>query len=194
MAVKLKIKDGKTVHCPEVLALAAHYLGGDETKYRAEVHIPLMLTIFHDGGDVHDFCIQSMIVRSTFFDWLELHSAFAKVYSVSKDLAHRYWSSKMPENLRGTDNFDYKHWQWFMKNRFGYTDSRKVLLPKLRDAKTFNDQVRAIVHYVGGAELTPYESQQLSNLISVGVKVDDATDKAKRLEAIEKALNVVGKT
>jgi hypothetical protein len=167
--------------------IAAKVLGGIDTKYKKEEHIPLLIELFSEGKAVCNFCAAAEVAQSTFYDWLDKNEEFAKAYAIAKQLAFEWWMDRAAVNLMEADKekFNAKLWQVMMRNRFGFSANRAVELPLLKKCKGPAEQLQCIINYVSNGDINPQESQQLAALIMAALKVDEHTEVKERLEKAE---------
>ena len=173
--------------------IAYRIINGLEVKYDPDEHIPLLISLFADGKDIAAFTSQAEIARSTFFRWIDGHTEFARAYEVAREASRIWWESQPIENggLVEIDGikFNTKLWQIIMKNRFELTDQRKLHLPKLKNAKDFNEQIKILSDYAADGSLTSAEANQLSRLILAAVKVEESTVLKAKLDKLEHILS-----
>lgn len=72
-----------------------------------------------------------------------------------------------------------------MRNRFGYTDHRKLRIAKLKKALTPTEQIKCLVDEVSEGNLTGPESMQVSHLILAGVKAEESTEMKRDIQELK---------
>jgi len=169
--------------------IAYRIINGLEVKYDPDEHIPMLVEVFAGGHDIAAFTSQAEIARSTFFRWVDEHPEFTRAYEVAREASRIWWESQPIESggLVEMDGvkFNTKLWQIIMKNRFELTDQRKLHLPKLKNAKNFNEQIKILSDYAADGSLTSSEANQLSGLILAAVKVEESTVLKAKLDKLE---------
>ncbi len=158
--------------------------GAGNWKYDPKIHIPKLLAIFENGGDIAAFCRYCKIARSTFQEWRKHFKDFKEAYDQARELARAWWENEGQENLCNPQ-FNTNAWRLMMRNRFDMTDSRKVSIPGLSKAKTYKAQYNCVRRAIENEELTPEEALKLGNFIAVGAKIDTMDEVLSRLEALE---------
>jgi hypothetical protein len=158
-------------------------------KYNPEIHIPLLLSLFMDGKDIAAFCAGAEIGRITFFDWVKKHKEFAHAYEDAQELARQFYERIGVENY-GNPTFNSGLWALNMRNRFGYTNERKLKIAKLKGLKTFNDQYNVIKGEIVEGNLTASEADKMVKFVATGCEIHTKTDLTQRVESLEKAKEI----
>ena len=166
----------------KALRIADRIMSGKEVIYDEAIHIPLLLELFMVGGNVCNFCCEAEMSDTCFYNWLKRYKNFNSAYEVAKRLAHAHWEG--PAKLQ-TDN---KIWTLIMKNRFGYTEQRKLEISSLKAAQKFAEQYGVIVTEISKGTLTGPEAQQLTNIIATGADIDEKTKLRDEFEEFKKSL------
>ncbi len=78
-----------------------------------------------------------------------------------------------------------KLWSMLMRNRFGFTEHRKIKIPGISEAKDLKEQMYILMSELGKGNLTASEANQLSKLVETGIKVFEITDIDIRLTKVE---------
>jgi len=164
--------------------LADEIVRGAYAKFDGNYHPKLLLEIFADGGDSWDFCAAAKVGQSTFQKWTKIHEKFGKCYEVAKALAY----AAVANNPKWDDPQMFPRYRLMMKNRFNYTEQRKIKLDELDENATIQDQYKTLIRYMKSGELTTHEMNQLSNMLLAAIKIDEYTDLVKRLEEAEKTI------
>ncbi len=161
------------------------------TKYTTTMCFKL-IELFKKGGGRENFCAQEGISEPTFTAWLKKHEDFEIAYDIAKQKAHAWFMDKALSHLEEensaketTVTLNTRLWSMIMRNRFGFTEHRKVKIPGIGKAKNFGEQMKAILNELGNGNLTASEANQLSKLIEVGIKVYEVTEIDRRLTQVE---------
>jgi Asp-tRNA(Asn)/Glu-tRNA(Gln) amidotransferase B subunit len=164
--------------------IAERIMCGIGLKYDPAVHIPLMLDTVGKAEGYHAFCAEAEISSNTFFRWLKKEPQFAKAYEVAQELGRRIWDKK---GIEGAEDpaFNIKQWQVIAKNLHGYAEQRALNIPKLRNAKSSMQKMTVITNEIADGKLTGHEAKQLAEIVVATVKVEEATDREKRLGLLE---------
>jgi hypothetical protein len=159
-------------------------------KYDANYHVTLLIELFSNGGDICDFCREAQISRKTFHTWKKEHLAFCEAYEIAHEMAYAWWHDAGKKGLLEMPGckLNTKLWLSVMKNRFGFTEQRKLYLDGFDEASTLIDKINAIIDYVATGELTAHEAQQLSHLVLAAVKVKDSEEVQAQIAALEERL------
>lgn len=170
--------------------IAARIIKGLEVKYDPNRHCPMLIKIFTTGGEICHFCSDAEIVRSTFFEWVNKHKEFELAYNMAREKAYKFWMELTPNKMMedNMERFNFNVWRTVMRNRFGFTEHRKIALPRLKSCKSHQARIDCIVDYISEGELTAQESTHLANLILAALKVDENTNLQERLEKAEQLI------
>jgi hypothetical protein len=95
-------------------------------------------------------------------------------------MAQRIWEEKL-----NIPDYPVAAWQMVMRNRFQFTDQRKLSIPKIKGAKTFKKQYDMILEHLQEGNLTAREAQQLSGLITAGLGIQTQEDMERLSQEIE---------
>ena len=117
---------------------------GQPTKYDSDLHIPLLLEIFMHGGDVCDFCNAAEICKQTYYEWLKVNPDFKAASDRAYDLAETWWKEKALLGISET-SFNSNLWSIIMRNRFDYTDTRKLRLKGLDPNADVTEQAKQLM-------------------------------------------------
>ncbi len=159
-------------------------LRGDAILYRGDYHCCLLLKIFLDGQDVAAFCAWNGMGRSTFYEWLNRHPAFAETYEISKEISRVWFESKA---IAGLDDpsFNNTLWSMLMRNKFDLTEHRKIKITGLEQAANFNAQLQIITQHIAEGKLTANEINQMANFVATATKIDEVTQLRADVEMLK---------
>ena len=157
---------------------------GAQTTYNAKEHIPLLLDIFSQGRDIAAFCVASEISRVCFHSWVKKYKDFTAAYESAKEMACDHFE-RLGEERLGDPGFNLGLWSLMMRNRFGYTNERKVKLAKMRAAKSAMEQFNVIKDEVSDGTLTASEVTHMGNFVATGAKIDEFTVMKKEVEELK---------
>jgi len=158
--------------------------GKGNWTYDPKKHIPALLEIFRNGGDIAQFCAKFNMSRTTYYDWKNNFPDFEEAIHQAREMARAWWEKQGRDNLCNPQ-FNTNAWRLMMRNRFDMTDTRCVSVPKMSVAKTRGGQHKLLSKAVEQGELTPDEALKLANFVAVGSKIDQVDDFEARLKAIE---------
>lgn len=158
-----------------------------EIKYDPAYHISLLFDTFSEGKTVAEFCAEAEICRATFYNWLNEHSEFSRAYDKARMFAQAHWElyGRTGALLPG---FNTTYWSMVMRNRFGYTEHRRLQIPGLKKAKDFTAQHRCLLNHIAEGDLTASEAGNLSNLILSGAKIDELTTMKQDVDMLKKVI------
>lgn len=162
--------------------IAQRIMSGIEVQYEEERHITLLLSLFAVGGDICDFCSEAEVGDGTFYRWVKRYKNFEEAYEVAKRLAHAYWIG--PAKAIN----DPKIWTMIMKNRFNFTEQRKLRISALKAAQKFAEQYGVIVTEISLGNLTSSEAVQITNVVATGADIDEKTKLREEFEDFKKSL------
>lgn len=161
------------------------------TKYTRNMCFKL-IALFKEGGGRETFCANEGIGEPTFSAWLRKHEEFAIAYEIAKEQAHAWFMKKAMAHIEeennpkeSTTHLNTKLWSMLMRNRFGFTEHRKIKIPGIDKAKDLKEQMNILMAELGKGNLTASEANQLSKLIDTGIKVFEVTDLDVRLTKVE---------
>lgn len=172
---------------PDEKIYKKHLVGGKETKYDEKKHIELLFDVFKNGESVASFCAIAMISRDTFYRWLKKHDKFKESFEIVKNISEKRWL-EMPFELEG--NFNFPYWFINMKNRFGYTDHRKVRLASLDENSSLSKQHEEVVREMKQGNITPQESNYVTNTIASKIKIEEHEIMRKDIKEIKAHLGI----
>ncbi len=94
-------------------------------KYDAGAHVPLLLKMLSQGESRAMFCAEVKIALRTFCDWLEKYQEFLDAYEAGMVKAQAYWEQVAVDNI-STPSFNYSIWLAIMRDRFNYSEHKKL--------------------------------------------------------------------
>lgn len=164
-----------------------------ESKYKPEL-CDILIQMLSEGDSRARFCDKQDISYKTFDLWLAKYPEFQAAYEIGIPKAEYWWEKISKKHLTyntDSDRLDHIVWSMNMRNRFGWTEHRKVKVEGVADSADFNAQYQKIIAMLAAKELTVAEAQQLAKVIETGVNVYKTTELEKRVTEIEKA-NAMG--
>jgi len=166
------------------------------TKYTKEMPKKL-IGMFEKGESRAHFCASLSISKGTFSKWLIANPEFAEAYEIAKDKAQKWFMNKALAHIEEENNpeapttkLNTTLWSMIMRNRFDFTEHRKLKVPGLAKAKNFVEQLQAILSELAKGNLTASEATQLSKLVEVGMKVFEVTELERRVSQIEQGQRI----
>jgi len=172
---------------PDDKTYKAHLVGGKKSKYDEKKHIELLFDVFKNGESVAAFCAIAMINRHTFYEWVKKYSKFNDAYEIVKNISERWW---LERPMVMGDNFNFPYWFINMKNRFGYTDHRKVRLTSLDENAPLSKQHEEVVKEMKQGNITPQESNYVTNTIASKIKIEEHEIMRKDIKEIKAHLGI----
>ncbi len=168
---------------PETMERANHYIKGIRSKYDPEVHIPMLIELYSQGYSLPAFLVASKISEETFNAWVDSYPELANAYKDAKQGLRLMYEKMAVEGLNDP-SFNTKLWSILAKNRADFTDTRKVAIPKLKQAKTHAEKFDVVSDSIANGELTLSEAQQIGNFLAVGAKIEDMTETARKVDEL----------
>jgi len=167
--------------------ISKRIIGKYPLKYNPEIHIPMLIDQFMQGRGISAFCYGAEICEKTFNNWVNTHKDFSEAYSIAKQMSKLWWEQKANDHLVNFtgETFNTTLWSIIMRNKFNYTEHRKIEIPELKKAKTLKAQIKCIMDYVSDNKLTANEANQVSNLVLACMKVDENMELRKKVEELE---------
>lgn len=172
--------------------MSRNIIFGRKPKYDPEFHIPILLENFLNGRDVSSFCYSAEVCEKTFFNWVTKYPQFKVAYDIGKRLAQMWWEEMALQNVvnhSGVSNFNQTLWSMVMRNRFSYTEHRKLSVPNLKKSKCVKEQIAALISYLSEGNLTAPEANQLSNLVLAYMKVEEHTEVKKEIAEFKRLMD-----
>ena len=158
-----------------------------------------LIEMLTEGDGRESFCAKHSISEQTFSRWLLEHKDFAEAYKIGQAKAKHWWVRLGKQNIfnEGRDEegneapkFNHVLWSMMMRNKFDWTEHRKLNIPGLAKAKNFAEQMSHILGELAIGNLTGSEAQQLCKLVETGVRVYENTEIEKRLTQVEQAQRI----
>ena len=154
-------------------------------NYKYDKKYPaLLIKIFESGGGVCNFCVKVKIGRQTFYDWINANPEFAEAYQYAKEIQEALLVQAGQEGMLENPNFNAKIWEIFMRNKCGYTDTRK-LKADLTKSKDYNEQLAVVRGDIAKGKLTANEAKALIDVVATGAKIHEVTVLEERISALE---------
>lgn len=174
-----------------------HFKRGVETKYKEEEHCKLLINVMLDPnrGTSGSFCVDAMIVESTFFLWVTKHELFRNLYYFSKMVAREVWEEegrkiKNREYQLGTMNYEFDHWKMIGWTRFGVSKNSRLKLgldPTASPAKHYE----ALLKQAAEGDFTAAEFKQLMEAVNVGLNVHQVFELQKQIDELKSDLSIM---
>jgi hypothetical protein len=169
-------------------------------KYNPHYHCAQIIAILAAGDGSAEFCSLNNISHETFSVWNEKHPEFHAAYLVAKQKGKAWWEKIAKQHLtiysskdkdEDTVKFNQTLWSMIMRNRFGYTEHRRIgvkgieKLQENQDSK-FSRQFNKLLDAMSEEQLTAHEAQQFAKLLESGAKLYETEQLVGRLESLEK--------
>ncbi len=164
--------------------IVSRILRGDIIHYTPDYHCCLLIALFIQGHDIAAFCGWNGMGRRTFYEWLERYPDFAATYETAKELSRIWYEQKGHEGM-DDPSFNTKMWAIFMKNKFGYSETRALKIAGMDKAKNFNEQIQLIAQSISKGSLTGQEVNQAASFVATAAKVDEVTELRKDVEMLK---------
>ena len=152
------------------------------TKYKPE-YCELLLQTCEEGGFIAHFCVKVKITRPTFYEWKDTYPEFAEAVQLGELISESLLMDKATDGMLNT-GFNSAVWSQVMRNKFGFTDQRKVGLDFTK-CKTHEEKLEVIQERVRQGRLTTAEAKQWAEFVALGAKIEENTELRARLEALE---------
>ncbi len=159
------------------------------TKYREEIHCPLILNIMKKKGRLSAFCVESEIGESTFYDWCSAYPIFYLCYSLGKMIARESWEEEGEEikhivSEPGTSNNRLQCWQMMGWSRFGVGKNSRIRL-NLSQHATPSQHYGELLKQAGDGDFTAGEIKQLMEAINVGLRAHEVFELQKQIDELK---------
>lgn len=174
----------------KTLEIVRRIHSGTKLMYDCDYHCALLIEIFDRGEDIAMFCSHIGIGRSTFYDWINTYPAFAAAYEIAREASRTRWEYMGGLERGIVDNsFNTTLWSINMRNRFDYTEHRRLKIAGMKEAKTIQEQQQVLANEIAEGRLTAPEAMQMTNVILGAVKIEEATEVKDRLSVLEQAVS-----
>jgi hypothetical protein len=165
------------------------------SKYNPSKYKPSMcdeiIMILARGDGQAAFCAKHNIHRDTLLNWRKAHPEFDEAYKVAIEHCETWWQKVGKEytthDFKGTQ-LNAVAWSMNMRNRFGWTEHRRVEVPGLAEAKTYQDKMDILLREIEEGNLTSSEVTALSGAVSAGMKIAEAAELLERIDKLEAML------
>lgn len=174
------ITKGQDARLEAISELTQNLIQGKKVKYDEPVHINILLISFDSGRDIAAFCAAANISRDTFHRWRREHQNFSDAYDIAIEKARAWWE-EYPRICNGPE-FNVTYWSMVMRNRFGYTEHRRVKVSGLKKEQNFTEQHQCIVDMLTNGETTAPEAAQLTKVVAAGMQIEEFTETKKQVE------------
>ena len=156
--------------------------GGRPTDYKPE-YCELIVEYGREGLHTYQIAGKFEVVKSTLYNWAELHPEFMVAFTRARELSKAYMIKHAMDNL-GNKNYQSKLWEVLMKFCHDVKENRTLKLPELKKAKSFSAKAAVIIDAMSEGRLTPDEAKTLVDTIAVGAKIEEVTELKERLEVL----------
>jgi hypothetical protein len=162
------------------------------TKYKEEIHCPLILKIMLNKGRFTAFCTEVLISDFAFYSWIKKYTLFAESYALGKLFAREDWEIE-GENLRyktnppGVISHEFEHWKMVGWSRFGISKNSRIKLdldPKGNPSQHYS---QLLVQAANG-DFTASEIKQLMEAINVGLNTHQVFELQKEIDQLKSDL------
>ncbi len=180
--MKISLEEHRKQATPE--SIVKRILRGDPVHYDEDYHCCLLIKIFIDGQGVAAFCGWNGMGERCFHEWVERYPAFAETYQSAKSLSKLWYERKAQQGL-DDPSFNNTLWSMLMRNKFGYTEHRKIKIKGIDKASSFNEQIKCITEHIAKGMLTAAEVNQMASFVLASAKVDESTELKKDVEMLK---------
>lgn len=170
---------------------AKRIMSGQPTKYKPDIHIPMIKDLFREGKSIASFCVKAEISKKTFFQWIKDHPEFEEAYEDALSLAEEWWDSLAIAGAMDPA-FNTKTWGVVMRNRFDYTDTRKLKMPGVDPNADVIEQSKQLMKAIVEGNYTGNESTQLMRTMESAVKIQKIVEYGEELDAIKQQAGLQG--
>lgn len=166
----------------------------ESKHYDEEKHCKLIVEIMmdKDQGTIGAFCIQAMIVESTFYEWVNKYELFRDLYCYGKLIARQVWE-KEGRRLRdqeypmGVINYAFEHWKMIGWSRFGIGKNSRIKL-NLNPNGTPLEHYQQVIKQASEGDFTASEIKQLMEAVNVGLNTHEKIELQKQIDELKNDL------
>ena len=162
---------------------------GATSKYEGQEDCDLLIELMSQGKDIASFCGTRRISIPTFNSWKLVHPEFAQAHYDGAALSQQFWENWMEESIIAGTVVNERAWMMMMKNRFGYTDARKVKMLGFAQAKKAAQKAEVVSDHIDRGEFTAHEAKTMTEVVKTFADIEVTGDALERLEKVEGLLN-----
>ena len=168
--------------------------GFSKSKYDKKAMIPKLISLFKANKGREDFCKHFKISETTFTVWTNDHPEFMEAYGEAKA------NGKVEMIKLGMDNMlEYKDraklntviWTKIFNNRFERAETKQLKMLRIKEAKTIEGKLEALIESMADGDVSPSEAVQISRILEVALKIKEHGELEERISQIEQA-NKIG--
>lgn len=180
-------KDKKTEKTCEIPKPRSKYAPG---KYNATMPDKLVECLAK-GGSRADFCAMVNLSYKMFDLWREKYPEFQQAYEVGLPKSEAKWQSIAKDHIVHTisgEQLNSVAWSMNMRNRFGWTEHRTIMIPGLDKAEGFQEKYELLCDLMSQGKLTGTEITAVSNMLQTGLKISESVELLERIDKLEQLL------
>lgn len=151
-----------------------------------------LLAWMSEGQSVSYFCAKNSISRQTFVNWLAEYPEFKEAYDVALEKCESYWQTLADQylvNYKDSPVLNTTLWSMNMRNRFGWSEHRRIKVDEFDTAMTTADKLNVISKHLAKGTVTPQESKALTDFMGLHHAVEQSQEMLKRIENLEALLS-----
>jgi hypothetical protein len=155
---------------------------GGGTKYKEEVHCPMILTVMNEEGTMTAFCKKAGIGKSAFYRWIGKYKHFRECYDMGMVFSRDNWEHE-GELGKHEEFFNFDHWRLTGAMRYGVGKNRVRIgiNPKSNPYKQYQE----LVALANTEEFNASEIKQLMESINVGIRAFETFKMQEQLDIIK---------
>ncbi len=156
---------------------------GQPTKYRA-VYCKEIVELSDQGLNMYDIAAKWRVCIDSLHEWQVKHVEFSEAYRVARTIQ----AAKLMQGLKNGD-VNPKAGALLMAHTVRMSERRRLNLPGLGKG-TLSQRGKAILNGAAAGNVDVDEAQKLMTSIAVLAQVDEKTEQALKIEALEKEVGI----
>lgn len=165
------------------------------TRYKEDVHCPLLLKFMIEKGRMSAFCTDILITERTFYNWTKKYPLFGQCFDIGKLYARENWEDE-GELIRdeyhppGVVSNKFEHWKMVGWSRFGISKNARIKVDLNPEDDPAKHYAQLLVQAANG-DFTASEIKQLMEAINVGINAHQLIKLQIEIDALRSDLDVM---
>lgn len=164
-------------------------LAGRPTDYRDE-YCELVKDIGREGGTIYEMADACDVIANTLYVWAQEHPIFKEAFTRAKELSKSWYSQNLRKNLTNP-NFQVKAVELACKFMIHMPTYQAIVLPQLKDAKTFEEKCRIIICAVVQNEIDVDVGKKIADTLAVAANIKQVDELKEVLDDLKKSIETI---
>ena len=153
-------------------------------SYDENVHCPLILEIFDDGGGMSEFYVKVGVSAQRVGHWMRDHPEFFEIVQLAKEIGKQHWLREGETNIENKD-FNRPLWAVIGKRKFGATEK---LALHMHHTSSPMEQYRQIISQASSGDFTAPELKQIMEAINIGLRAHEVCELQSEIDELKEGL------